>query len=113
MTSNYFSIERNNKCMEPVMLVDDSGCIMFENVMAMSYNELKSYEGIDEFVIAAMEAANELDDDVDVETVVTLVGSDKNFIWSIIIGPGAAEGDLSYLFVDWQKDGRHYRYAEE
>lgn len=113
MTNNYFSIERGNKCMEHLMLVGDDGQIAFENVMNMPYDELREYDGIEEFVITAMNAVNELDDETDAETVITLIGEDKNFIWSIIIGPGEAEGDINYLFVNWQQDDKRYRYAEE
>lgn len=112
-TKNYFSIDRNGKTWGPVMLMDANGNVAFEDVMSMSYDEIVAYSGIEDFVFAAMEAASAIDDGVDTETYITLIDeSDGCFIWSVVIGPGE-DGHLMYNFIDWRKDGNHFRYAEE
>ena len=113
MTSKYFSIERNDQCYMPVRLADENGNIAFEDLMEMSYEDMKSYERIEEFVVYSMDAANELDRSDDMETTITLIGEDGVFIWGIIIGPGEDDDSLNYVFVDWKKDGMLYRYAED
>lgn len=111
MAKNYFAIERENKCCDHICLVDDNDNIVFQDLMGMSYEEMKSYADIDKFVVAAMDASNEAFDSCDEQTIITLVGEDGLFIWSVIID---ADGDdFRYSFVDWKKDGRSYRYSQE
>ena len=107
MSKNYFAIERNGECWSPVILAD-RGNHAFEEFLDMSYDEMKSSALLEDFVVAAMEAADRncgVDDD---QTIVTLVGSDDVFIWSVIMG--YENDDVRYCLVDWKKDGKCYRY---
>lgn len=105
---NYFSIERNNRCWAPVFLIGIDGKIAFKEFLNMSYDEMKSSDKLSDFVVAAMDAANRRSDSADNQTIVTLVGADNTFIWSVIMGPD--EDTIRYVLVDWQKDGKKYRY---
>lgn len=114
MTSNYFSIECNGQCYVPMYLVGDNGEIAFTDLMNMSYDEMKSYDGIDEFIVCVMDAADELVGGyAQTEVTVTLIDKSGTFVWSIIIGYGDAEDEFKYVFVDWRKDGNTFRYMEE
>lgn len=106
---NYFAIERNNQCWTDVILADENGNPAFDDFMNMSYDEMKSSERLNDFVVASMEAANRKATSEDYQTIITLVGEDNVFIWSIIMGPG--ENDMiRYVLVDWKKDGHSYMY---
>lgn len=109
MRKNYFSIERDNECWSPMVLGDYNGNAAFEEFLDMSYNEMKSSDKLSDFVVAAMDAANRKSNSEDKQTLVTLVGEDDIFVWSILMGPG--EDDMiQYSLVDWKKDGKSYRY---
>lgn len=110
---NYFSIERNGQAWSPVLLADDNGEFAFKDFLYMTYDEMKSDDQLEDFVVAAMEAANrKANSEDDDQTIVTLIGEDDIFIWSIIMGPG--ENDMiRYSLVDWKKDGNNYRYVPE
>lgn len=106
---NYFAIERDNQCWTNVILADSNGNAVFDDFLNMSYDEMKSSERLNDFVVASMDAANTKTTNEDYQTIVTLVGEDNVFIWSIIMGPG--ENDMiRYALVDWKKDGYSYRY---
>ena len=109
---NYFAIEKNGECYSPVILTDSHGEPAFSEFLSMSYEEMRDSEELENFVIAAMEAAerrgngNEEFNDV----VVTLIGEDGFFIWGIIM---SSEGDdITYKIVDWQEGGKHFKYAD-
>ena len=106
---NYFAIERNNQCWTNVILADSNGDPIFDDFLNMSYDEMKSSKMLNDFVVASMEAANQKTTSKDYQTIVTLVGEDNVFIWSIIMGPGENEM-IKYVLVDWKKDGHSYRY---
>ena len=110
MNKNYFSIERNGQCWSPVMLKSRNGNSDFSNFLDMTYDEVKLNEDVEKFVVAAMDATNEISGTADDQTVVTLIGDDDVFIWSIVMGPGEGE-DINYSFVNWKIDGKSYRYA--
>lgn len=111
MSKNYFAIERGNECWSPMILVDHDGNDAFKEFMDMSYDEMKSSDKLSGFVVAAMDAANRKTNDADNQTLVTLIGEDNVFIWSIIIAPDQNDDDLlRYSLVDWKKDGKNYRY---
>lgn len=112
MNNTYFSVERNGKCVDHVLIKREDGSIAFEDVMSMSYEEVKTYEHIDEFVTCIMDATNKHFDSNDDQTIVTLVGEDDIFIWGVLIGPGDSADELRYAFVDWSKDGKSYRYEK-
>ena len=112
MTKNYFAIERNGKCIVPVVLKDANGKIAFEDVMQMSYEDIKKYQDIDAFVVNIMDATNEQLQENDDDTFVTLVGEDDVFIWGILIGPGDNNDEFLYKFVNWKENGKSYRYEK-
>ena len=107
----YFAIERDDECFEPVILIDKNGNTAFEDLMNMSYDDMKNYDKIDNFVMAVMDATNQLTGGEDANTAVTLVGEDDVFIWGLIIGP-SGEDEFHYVFVDWKKDGNSYKYEK-
>jgi len=109
MSKNYFAIERNEQCWTPVILADRNGNPAFEEFFDMSYDEMKNSALLEDFVVAAMEAADIVCGVEDDQTIMTLVGSDDVFIWSIIMG--YENDDIRYCLVDWKKDGHSYRYA--
>lgn len=111
MSKNYFAIERNGNCWSPVALQSRNGDGDFSDFMGMTYDEMKSDERLEEFVIAAMEATNEASGTDDDQTIVTLVGEDGAFIWSVMMGPGEND-NIMYNLVDWTSDGHVYRYAD-
>ena len=108
MSKNYFAIERNGQCWNPVILADRNGDHAFEEFLDMSYDEMKNSALLEDFVVAAMEAADRICNVEDDQTIVTLIGSDDVFIWSIIMG--SENDDIRYCLVDWKKDGYSYRY---
>ena len=111
MTKNYFSIERGGAGFDHIHIVDDNKNVMFEDVMNMSYDEIKTYSGIGAFVVSAMDASNEMFGSTDEQTIITLIDEDDVFIWSIIMGKGESD-IIQYVFVDWRKDGKFYRYEK-
>ena len=95
MTQNYFSIERADECADHVCIEREDGAVMFEDIMNMSYDEMVSYPKIDEFVVCVMDAANEhFGNKRDDQTLITLVGEDGIFVWSVLIGPDGSDGAL-------------------
>ena len=112
MSKKYFAIERDGKFIEEVLLHREDGTVAFEDVMSMSYDELKGYEDIDVLIAAIMDATNEYFNENDDQTAVTLVDEDDCFVWGLLIGPGDEEDEFKYCFIDWLKDGRKYRYEK-
>ena len=106
---SYLAIERNGDTWDHVTIKNRDGNVVFVNYLDMSYDEMKSQEDLEDFVIAIMEATNAEIEDDDEQTIVTLVGDDDIFIWSIIMGPGE-DDTVKYVLVDWKKDGHNYRY---
>ena len=104
----YFAIEHNQKCLDHIVLKDKDGNIAFGDYLNLTYDEMKSREDLEEFVVAIFGTANDGDD---TRTLVTLVGDDDVFIWSVIIG--TIDDELRYVLVDWKKDGKNYRYESE
>jgi hypothetical protein len=110
---SYFAIERSKKCIDHVVIRDNEGRVMFKNYFNMTYDEMKSSADLEEFVVAVMDAANKSISNANDQTLITLVGDDDVFIWSIIIGTEDSDGDIKYVLVDWKKDGKSYRYVPE
>lgn len=108
--NNYFAIERDGKCIEHIYFKDNNDDILFEDVMNMSCDEIKTCKDIEGFIVCAMDAINKFFDNKDEQTIITLISEDGIFMWSILIGPGDNKNDLRYAFIDWMKDGRSYRY---
>lgn len=107
---NYFAIERNGQCWTNVLLADSNGDPTFDEFLDMTYDEMKSSDRLPDFVVSVMDATNDAVDKSDDQTIITLIGEDGVFIWSVIMGPG--ENDMvRYSLVDWKKDGKNYRYT--
>lgn len=106
---SYFAIERNGETWDHVTIRDFDGNTVFTNYLDMSYNDMRFQDDLDDFVIAVMEATNAEVKNSDEQTIVTLIGDDDIFIWSIIMGP-KEDGTINYALVDWKKDGKNYRY---
>lgn len=102
---SYFSIEHNQKCMDHIVLKDRDDNVAFGDYLNITYDEMKSREDLEEFVVAIFGAVNEDDDS---QTLITLVGDDDIFIWGIIMG--MVDDDLRYVLIDWKKDGKNYKY---
>jgi hypothetical protein len=102
---SYFAIERGQKYWEHVVIKDQDGNVRFGDYLDMTYDEMKSREDLDMFVVAMMEASG---NDAAGNAVVNLIGDDDVFIWGIIIGPDGDE--FRYVLVDWKRDGKNYRY---
>ena len=112
MSKNHFSIERDGRCINNIVIRNDDSSVAFESVMNMSYDEIKSYDKVEEFVVCVMDVSNRTFGTHDNQTIVTLIGDDDVFIWSIIIGPDI-DDQMRYVFVDWNKDGKNYRYEKK
>ena len=109
---NYFAIEKNGECYSPVLLADSDGKPAFSEFLNMSYEEMRDSEQLEDFVVAAMEAADRRGNDEEEysDVVVTLIGEDGFFVWGIIM---SAEGDnITYKVVDWKANGKHFKYAD-
>ena len=107
MSKNYFSVERNDQCLDMIIFKFEDD-IAFEDLMDMSYDEMKIYPEIEEFVVAVMDSTKYLGG---TQVIVNLIGPDNVFIWGIIIGDYGE--DYNFVFVDWQKDGKKYRYQKD
>lgn len=107
---SYFVVERDRKYLDRAQIVDAKGNVTFDNYLSMTYDQMKSQRDLDDFVLAIMDAANVNWNCDDKDTVVTLIGEDNLFIWSIVIHPGDND-KIQYWFVDWKKDGKKYRYT--
>ena len=102
---NYFAVEcENGNCRDHIIIIDNDGNRVFENYLNMTYDEMREQEDLDEFVIAIIDATTDGDDCV----ILTLVGEDDVFIWSILAG--IVDGEIRYDLVNWQKDNKKYRY---
>ena len=108
----YFAVERNGQSLNDVVITASDGSIAFKDIMEMSYDEMKTYDGLEEFIACVMDATNQHFNDGDGQTCITLVDDEGVFIWGIIIGPGDNEGDLRYVLIDWRKDEKRYKYSE-
>jgi hypothetical protein len=108
---NYFAIERNGAYRDHILIQDnETDRVAFENYLNITYDELMEQEDLEDFIVAIMDATDfEMDvSDSDDSTIITLIGEDDIFIWSILIG--TVDDELRYLPIDWKKDGKNYRY---
>lgn len=110
---SYFSIERSGQQVDHVVLLDNDGHTSYEEVLDMTLEDLKTYDKLEEMICVFMDASNEyFNSSVDEETLITLIGDDDVFIWSLLIGPGDVADDLMYHFINWKADGKSYRYEK-
>ena len=108
MTKNYFALEYGGKYKDHIGIADDEGNEVFQNYLDMTYDEMKSQDDLEDFVVAVMDAVIEDNGD---NAIITLVDEDGIFIWSILMG--VVNDDLRFNLVDWRQDGHMYRYAPE
>ena len=111
MTNNVFIIEREKDYWEGFIL-DRNGNPIFTEFMNMTYDEMKSSEQLEAFVVTVMDATNAVSKTVDEQTIVCLMDENRTLIWGILIGPDE-EDNLKYSLIDWKKDGKIYRYGYE
>lgn len=102
---SYFAIERGETYIDHVTIRDRNEDVLFGNYADLSYNDLKEQNDLDDFVTAVIEATDSVGDD---QAIITLIGEDDIFIWSIIMG--VVDGEIRYNLVDWKADGKNYRY---
>ena len=106
---SYFAIERNGKCLEHVGLTNENGnSDRFDEYLNMSYDEMILQEDLGDFVLANMEASDAFFESENDQTIITLIGDDDIFIWSIIMG--TVDDEIRYITIDWKKDENKYRY---
>lgn len=106
---SYFAIERENAYKDHFAIRDnETDSVVFTNYLDMTYDEMSSQEDLVDFVCAIMDVADSMTDDVNTDVILTLVGEDDIFIWSIIAG--YVDDEIRYVLVDWKKDGKNYRY---
>lgn len=105
---NYFVVEKNNTYFDHVMIKDRDENIIFGNYLNMTYDEMKSQKDLDDFVVAIMDSADAMIPNENDKTIITLIGEDDVFIWSIIMG--TVDEVLRYSLVNWKADGKNYRY---
>lgn len=110
MSNNIFVIERNGQYWEGVLL-DDQGSPVFAEFLDMNYDEMKSNEYLENFVVAVIDVTNYISESCDDQTIINLVDENMVLIWGILIGPDEGE-DIRYSLVDWKKDGKIYRYEK-
>ena len=106
---SYFSVERNGQYFDHFILKNEENNVDgFVNYLNMTYDEMKSQEDLEDFVLSNMEAADAMFANENDQTILTLIDDDDVFVWSIIM---ASDGDdIRYVLVDWTKDGKKYRY---
>lgn len=112
MTKNYFAVECNGQYIDHVVIKDDNGDIMFEDLMHTTYDEMKRYNALEEFVAVVAEVTEVQIGNIEGGLAITLVGEDDVFVWGIIIGPGE-DDELKYVLVDWKKDGKSFKYIDD
>ena len=106
---SYFAIERGGHYLDHIVLKDGiSGAVGFENYLNMTYDEMMSQEDLEDFIEANMDAVDAMFPDENDQTIITLIGDDDVFIWSIIMG--TVDEEFRYLPINWQVDGKKYRY---
>lgn len=108
MSNNIFVIERNGQSWDGLIL-DEQGIPVFTEFLDMTYDEMKSNEQLENFVVTVMNATNNISQSDDEQTIINLVNEDGVLIWGILIGPGENE-DIRYALVNWKKDDKIYRY---
>jgi hypothetical protein len=112
MTKNYFAVECNGQYIDHVVIRNDNGDIMFEDLTNATYDEMKGYSALEEFVAVVAEVTEAQTGSIEDHIALTLVGEDDVFIWGILIGPGE-DDELRYVLVDWKKDGKSFKYADD
>lgn len=107
---SYFAIERNGAYKDHILIKDtETDSVVFENYLNMTHDELMSQDDLEEFIVAIMDAVDiDMDSSESDHTILTLIGDDDVFIWSLLMG--TVNDELKYFDIDWKKDGKNYRY---
>lgn len=84
-------------------------------ICELAYNDFINFdeEKKSDIVLMLMDIANEIfecDPDDAIDTDITLVDDNQNFIWSVCIKVNYGE-DLIAEFIDWIRDKNSYRYV--
>lgn len=111
---NYFVIERNDNYLEGVVLLDSDQNVLHEEIMNMSYEEMKEYDKLDDFLWEAYFASESYFETKGENTVISLVDSEDTLVWGILFGPDPDDEEaLRYCFINWGEDGKIYKYQKE
>lgn len=114
MNESYFVIEQNDKYLEDVVLLDADQNILHEEIMNMSYEEMKEYDRLEDFLWEAYWASEDYFDTKGEATIISLVDSYDTLVWGILFGPDPDDEELlRYCFIDCGKDGKIYKYQKE
>ena len=106
--NNYFVIEQDNYYVDNVVLLYTEGNVLYEELMDMSYEEMKAYDRLEDFLFSAHEVLNEKD------TLISLVNEEDTLVWGILFGSDSENKEyLRYVFIDWGIDGKVYKYQKE
>lgn len=114
MNENYFVLEYDGNCIDDIVIIDnDTGSIKFKETMSMSYEEIKSYERLDEFLDCLMDANEAYFGTDEKHVILNLVNHEDTLIWGILCGVDPDDKELiRYCFIDWGKDGKTYKYEK-
>lgn len=111
---NYFVIEQNDNYLEGVVLLDKDENILHEEIMHMSYEEIKKYDKLEDFLWEAYFASESYFGTKGEATIINLVNSKDTLVWGILFGPDPDDEEaLRYCFIDWGEDGKVYKYQKE
>lgn len=111
---NYFVIEQNDNYLEGVVLLDSDQNVLHEEIMNMSYEEMKEYDKLEDFLWEAYFASESSFETKGENTVISLVDSEDTLVWGILFGPDPDDEEaLRYCFINWGEDGKIYKYQKE
>ena len=111
---NYFVIEQNNHRVDGVVLLDKDQNMLYEDLMNMTYEEMKEYDKLEDFLFEARDASDLYFGTEGENTVVNLVNEEDTLVWGILFGPDSENKEyLRYVFIDWGIDGKVYKYQKE
>lgn len=111
---NYFVIEQNDNYLEGVVLLDSDQNVLHEEIMNMSYEEMKEYDKLEDFLWEAYFASESYFETKGENTVISLVDSEDTLVWGILFGPDPDDEEaLRYCFINWGEDGKIYKYQKE
>ena len=111
---NYFVIEQNDNYLEGVVLLDSDQNVLHEEIMNMSYEEMKEYNELEDILWEAYFASESYFETKGENTVISLVDSEDTLVWGILFGPDPDDEEaLRYCFINWGEDGKIYKYQKE
>lgn len=110
---NTFTFERNGELAEGVVVYSNDGM----NLCKMSPSDIDNMytHEVTTIVNNLIDIADEIfmyNGDEVIDTNVTLVNEDKNFICGFII-ESAGGNKFHYNFIDWTQNDNHFRYVDD